>query len=470
MPTLDVATLRIVSALELLILPSLLWAFLRPTPAMVAVRLWIIGGWVMALGNVLLVQRSLLTAPGGDLLIRLVFVIYLLLRIQSLRMDLGIPHAVRTLFLSLVAYVCMHEVVRHLFPGRLGLLIMTSTVTTLLTTVLAGLVLRIARIEGSRGAIWLVVGLAVYAVLFFARVVALATGHTPLDQLGSSAIADAIAIAIVLVPIVEHMGYLGICIERSRRTESTAVTKLSVQLELDALRQQIAVLDRRRSLGEMAAMLGHEVKQPLTAVLTSAQAAQLGVEHGQLSADQIQALLDRIANGARRANGLIERITRFVRPSPLTLQNIDLNEVVREALALSPAQLGESGISAKFLPTPSPLIVNGDSLLLSQVVLNLIRNSIEAPGCDRALTISCSTDGVTGVVTVRDNGLGFASAALDNFGVAFYSTKPGGLGMGLAVSNSIVRQHGGSLHANNLPHGGACVEMRLPLHGSESTD
>lgn len=461
----DIATLRFVSALELLILPTLLWAFLRPAPTMTATKLWIAAGFVMAVGNLLLLQWNVLTFPGKDLMIRLVFFTGLILRIQSFRLDLGIPLSKRTLWLGYAAYVALHEAVRFLSDGPVALLVFTSMMTTLLTANLVWLTLTIARREQSRGAVWLACGLAFYTVLFFARVIALLTGHTPVDQLASSAIADAIGIALVLLPIIVHMGYLGICIERVRRAESVAVRNLSQQAEMDALRQQIAVLDRRRSLGEMAAMLSHELKQPLTAVLTSAQAARLGVLSGQLAHDQIDEFLGRIADGARRANMLIERIGAFVRPSPTVLQSISLNDVVHEAVALSEGLLRSAQVAMEAHYSPASPQVSGDPLQLSQVILNLIRNGIEANGmgAGRELAVTCSIDGGDGVITVRDRGPGFAPDAVDRLGTPFFTTKPDGMGMGLAIAQSIARQHGGSLCFANAVDGGAQVELRLPL-------
>ena len=285
MVNIDIPTLRFLAGLEQIILPIMLWAFLRPGARMTAIWLWIAAGFFVAAGNLALLQWNTLTFPGKDLMIRLIFVTYLVLRIQSLRLDLGIPLAKRTLWLAYLAYVGMHETVRIVSDGHIAILIMTSTVTTLLMAEMFWLATRIGRREHSHGALWLSGALASYTVLFFARVIALMTGHTPADQLASSLIADTIGLAVVLGPIVENMGYLGLCFERSRRAELAAVRNLSEQAEIDALRQQIAVLDRRRSLGEMAAMLGHELKEPLTAVLTSAQTARLRVLSHQLGGE-----------------------------------------------------------------------------------------------------------------------------------------------------------------------------------------
>jgi C4-dicarboxylate-specific signal transduction histidine kinase len=468
MLSLDIATLRFVSALELLMLPTLLWAFLRPGATMTAMRLWIAAGWAMALGNLLLLQWNTLTFPGKDLMIRLVFFSFLVMRIQSLRLDLGAPLGKPVIGLGFLAFVGLHETVRYLTTGPYALLIMTSMVTTLLTAVLVWLALCVSRREQSHSALWLAMGLAFYTVLFFSRVIALITGHAPADQMASSLIADAIALAIVLVPVVEHMGYLGICIERSRRAESVAVRNLSEQAEIDALRQQIAVLDRRRSLGEMAALLGHELKQPLTAVLSSAQAAQIGVRGDLLGRQQLDELLNRIAEGARRCNALIERIATFVRPTTLVSQPVDLNEVLREAVSLSEGKLRDAGVHIRVQAALASLWVNGDPIQLSQVVLNLIRNGIDASAVamDHQLLVTSSREGEQGVILVRDDGAGFTPETMAQLGTPFFSTKPQGMGMGLAVSQSIARQHGGSLRFSNALQGGARVELRLPLMDS----
>jgi C4-dicarboxylate-specific signal transduction histidine kinase len=200
-------------------------------------------------------------------------------------------------------------------------------------------------------------------------------------------------------------------------------------------------------------------------VLTSAQAARLGVLSGQLAHDQIDEFLGRIADGARRANMLIERIGTFVRPSPTVLQSISLNDVVHEAVALSEGLLRSAQVAMEAHYSPASPQVSGDPLQLSQVILNLIRNGIEANGmgAGRELAVTCSVDGGDGVITVRDRGPGFAPDAVDRLGTPFFTTKPDGMGMGLAIAQSIARQHGGSLCFANAVDGGAQVELRLPL-------
>lgn len=451
-----------------MLLPLLLWAFLRPTRQMVSVRLWIAAGAVMAIGNLLLLQWDTLTFAGKDILIRLIFVSYLVLRISSFRLDLGQPLRAPTILMGYLVYVAMHEVVRAWFPQPVGLLVMTSAVTTLLTLILALLAWQVSRVEGIRSARWLAGGLAVYTLLFALRVIALLTGQTPLDQLAASPVANAIGLAVVLIPLIEHMGYLGICIERSQRAERAALADLSEQTGLSSLHQQIAVLDRRRSLGEMAAVLGHELKQPLTSVLTSAQVVQMALKgEGRLDESELNRLLDRIADGARRANLLVERIGSFVKPSKLERRPVDLNEVVREALALSQSRVQAEGVVASVAYWPHALWVTGDPLQLSQVVLNLLINAIEATNgqTNRLLGVGCLQDGQNGVVHVQDNGAGYATKDLSRLGTPFYTTKTDGMGMGLAVSLAIAQQHNGNLNFRNIADG-ARAEMVLPLSDS----
>lgn len=162
---------------------------------------------------------------------------------------------------------------------------------------------------------------------------------------------------------------------------------------------------------------------------------------------------------------LIERIGAFVRPSPMVLQSISLNDVVHEAVALSEGQLRSAQVAIQVHYSQASLPVFGDPLQLSQVTLNLIRNGIEAcsAGAGRELVVTCSADGGDGVITVRDRGPGFAPDAVDRLGTPFFTTKPDGMGMGLAIAQSIARQHGGSLRFANAVDGGAQVELRLPL-------
>ncbi len=241
---------------------------------------------------------------------------------------------------------------------------------------------------------------------------------------------------------------------------------LGDQLQEKARQSQfIAHLDRQRSLGAMAASLGHELNQPLTAIMTNAQVAIRGLAKGDVSPVLLGGLLEKIIFNTRRTNLIIEKIRSFIEPSQLERFAIDVVALVKETLGFLTQDLMVAQIKVHFFINDEKLFVLGDALQLSQVLLNIYRNAIEvlqhSDTRDIFITISHLDDWV--VLTITDSGLGFTKEALTKVFTPFYTTKSSGLGLGLSISKDIIEQHHGQLLISNAEQGGACFEIRLPI-------
>jgi C4-dicarboxylate-specific signal transduction histidine kinase len=226
-------------------------------------------------------------------------------------------------------------------------------------------------------------------------------------------------------------------------------------------------MSRVTTAGELTASIAHEVSQPLAAIAANANAAVRWLCGPIPNRDEARRALERVVADAERAGEVIIRVRRLVTRTPSLRDKVDLGEVIQETLALVNSDVQRNRIVLRTeLASDLPAIV-GDRVQLQQVILNLVLNGMEAmKGVEadgRELLVSAATDGKTITVSVRDSGVGVAPEDIDRIFDAFYTTKPDGLGMGLAVSRSIVEVHGGAVYAaQNFPRG-MVFGFTLPL-------
>jgi signal transduction histidine kinase len=209
------------------------------------------------------------------------------------------------------------------------------------------------------------------------------------------------------------------------------------------------------------------VNQPLAAVVTNAGASLRWLDNDPPDLGEARAGLERILKAGRRAGDIIGRLRRLIRKAPLQQEPLDLNETILEVVALTRGEVLKNDVlvDTRFAEGLPP--IQGDRVQLQQVILNLIVNAVEAmTGVGkgtRELLISTGRAGPDGVlVAVRDSGPGLSPESLDRLFQAFYTTKPGGMGVGLSICESIVEAHGGRLWAAaNVPRG-ALFQVTLP--------
>ena len=239
----------------------------------------------------------------------------------------------------------------------------------------------------------------------------------------------------------------------------------------EALREaqaELAHVTRVATLGEMTASIAHEINQPLAAVVNNASACLrwlAGQAPNLEEARQSAALI--IADG-HRAGEIISRIRALAKKAPPRKDRVNINETILEVIALARSEVQRNRASLQTqLSSDVPLIL-GDRIQLQQVILNLIINAIEAMSGitegPRELQVVTGKDELRGVVvTVRDSGPGLDPDILDHLFTAFYTTNPQGMGMGLAISRSIIEAHGGRLWATANKHRGATFQFTLPV-------
>jgi C4-dicarboxylate-specific signal transduction histidine kinase len=266
----------------------------------------------------------------------------------------------------------------------------------------------------------------------------------------------------------KFLGYRGVS------TDVTAEIRADqAEQALSKAQAELAHVTRVTTLGELTASITHEINQPLAAIITNAEAclSWLGRETPELDAARRSVKL--IVDDGNRASEVIRRLRAFAKKTDIEKVRLDLNEVARETIALVQRELASHVVSLRMELAPALPWILGDRVQLQQVIINLVMNGIEAMESvtdrPRQLTIQSGQDDERGMrLTVTDSGVGIVPEAAERMFSPFFTTKAGGMGMGLAICRSIVEAHGGRLWAYRNEGPGATLQFSLPLRGEDA--
>jgi two-component system, LuxR family, sensor kinase FixL len=233
---------------------------------------------------------------------------------------------------------------------------------------------------------------------------------------------------------------------------------------------ELAHVARATTLGELAASIAHEVNQPLAAIVADANACLHWLAAASPPLDSVREALGAVVKDAERAAGVIARIRALLARTAVAHQPGDLNEIAADVLPLVRPELARHGIALESALAPGLPPVMADRVQLQQVLLNLLLNAVEAvrdaPTERRRIAMRSAVeredDETWAVLAIEDTGVGFRESDPQRLFEAFYTTKPGGLGMGLSISRSIVDRHGGRLWATANTDHGATFHVALP--------
>jgi len=253
--------------------------------------------------------------------------------------------------------------------------------------------------------------------------------------------------------------------ERLRRSEQ----------EVRETRERLAHVTRLSTLGEMATGIAHEINQPLAAVATYAQACSRMIRSRSTDDVELLETLDRIGGEALRAGAIINKLKDLVRRRDSRHIPCDINALVRDVAGLAGLDAQHHGIDLCLELEPGLPLVVADQIQVQQVILNLVRNGMEAMEGDRigvgALVLQTRVGAEDTVeVAVSDCGIGLDEQDTEAIFAPFYTTKESGMGMGLSISRTIIRAHGGKIGYSGNPDGGTTFWFALPIDGGEPDD
>jgi signal transduction histidine kinase len=227
------------------------------------------------------------------------------------------------------------------------------------------------------------------------------------------------------------------------------------------------------AMGEVAASVAHELNQPLTAVLSNAQAARRLLTANTAGPDELREILDDIIEQDKRAGDVIQGMHRILKKDHFEWAPQDLGAIVTDVVHLLAHQASWHGVLLVTEFSSGRAMVRGDRVQLQQVVLNLVLNGIEAsridaPARHRSVSITTRVEGHLLRLSVRDSGVGILPGTDTHLFEPFFTTKQDGLGIGLSISRSIVELHHGQILARNLPGGGAEFSVVLPVEEGDA--
>ena len=388
-----------------------------------------------------------------------------LLKIHALRLEAGATLGWPWLVLTPLAYLGILLYLNAAFPGATSFLF-TILVLLILNAWLTGWAVHLWRRQAVRSAFWIALAHALWVVIYAFRALMVTLGYAQADILDPGWAALLLAIAAVVTAVVSNIGYLGIALERALRARIDAAAAQARAEESQRLSEQLASLDRQRCLGTMSASLGHEINQPLAAIMAHAQIIQHGVQSAAAAiSTPVQDSLQRIVDHTQRAPQLIERIRGFLRPQAAHYEPVALDRLVPDVVKLITAEARAQRVTLRPAPDMPPLKVLGDPVQLSQILLNLLRNAIEAMAESprREIQVTLHPQNGHARLRLRDTGPGLSEEVSRRVGEPFFTTKDSGLGMGLSISRTLAEQHGGTLTLTNAEDGGALAELILPV-------
>ena len=276
---------------------------------------------------------------------------------------------------------------------------------------------------------------------------------------------NALALQMFLIVTGTPLMFLSVLLEDEKRSHQALH---EAHEEAHRHREQINLLSRVSLLGEMTASLAHELYQPLSAIITNANAGMRSIDKGKEDPGTLREILVDVEADGRRAHDIIRNVRNTIKKSHPTLRRINLNELVTKVVHIvRPDAVAYSCDVETSLATDLPLI-EGDPVQIQQVLVNLVSNALDAmrqtPPDRRKVEISTAGNGDNEVrLSVRDHGIGIRNEVHERLFDRFFTTKEQGLGMGLAIVRSIVESHGGDIQAENVADGGARFYFTLPV-------
>lgn len=442
-------------------IPLMLWLIL-PRQDSWAANMWGLGSLMAGIGVLLVGLSPLLPIVMSHHLANTLVLGCFVCSIQSLRMSLGKAWTVAgwslRMLLALVFYSALYEWTTEAL--RITLLRFSLGVLGLQTAYWAW---RLSQQLLSNNAAMIAAVEALIALTMIALTM-IANGVLATEPfMGPNFSSLTIVLGTLFMAVMTNVFYVGMVMDRAAKHKILALQAQQAALQTQLLNTQLTHLDRRGRMAIVSGSLAHELNQPLTAATMNAQMAAR-LQAANTATPLLMNLLDQIEIGVQRTVQILQRIRN---ENDLVLQRqdrVDLLAVLDSAMDQMAPEFFRHSVELIENRPPHPLWCVGDELGFSQVLINVLRNALEAMSNshNRRMWLHCELQNNRIQLAIRDSGPGMPQAMIDRWGQTFQSSRPEGMGLGLAISREIVTRHQGQLHLRNHPDGGLEVVLTLP--------
>ena len=458
-----IPTAYLIIGLLYLFLPIVSWFTLKQQESYTA-RLWCLGGGTLAIGLLLIAARSSVP-PWLSYPVANAFA-WTGILMQAMALRYALQRTWRTDYLAVlvIVWLAVFEYFRTVLQSPEFRFAWAMLFFVAVFLYIAQLAWQIAKIHDLKSGRWLALVYVLTASTLTLRMCRVLLDLSEPDAVAQGVDSVLTVISGLLISVIGSFTFVSLFLERAAKREVQAAEQRAHQEESQRLGEQIAQLERQRTLGMMSYSFAHELSQPLTAILMDAHSAKTTLSSGDLNPNALGETIEDIERNANRTRVLIDRIRNFIRPSESDFEKVNLKALAQDVKLLLSHDIKNHGIQFEWEFEEEDCTVMGDKVQLSQILLNVYRNAIQAmaESDDRKIFVSVGKQDDRVVLRVRDTGIGLAEALKPKIGMPFVTTKTDGLGVGLSISKSIAEKHNGRLTIANAIGGGVLVELNLP--------
>ena len=444
-------------------LPAVVWLALRHQ-ASKSIWLWCLGGGVFAVGMLLIAARASVPQWLTYTVANTLAWVGLLMQVSALRYGVQKNWDVKWSALIVVVWVAVFEYFRVILesaPLRFG---WATAMYVGAFFYIAYWARQISLAYDLKNARWLSLVYVLAGLILSVRMVRVVLDLAYPDAIAQGVDSTLTVIIGLLISVVGSFSFLSIFLELAAKREITNAEKRVREEEIARLGEQVAQLERQRTLGAMSYSFAHELSQPLTAILMDTQAIKTSLQAPEKNFKNIEESVAEVEKSATRTVELIDRIRNFIRPTRGEHELVDMKALVCDVQGLLSHDIRKHHVKFEWDFEEADCVVQGDKIQLSQIVLNVYRNALQAMTGEggRTIYVTLERSDQRVILRIKDSGPGLDEAMKDQCGHPFVTTKADGLGVGLSISNTIAQMHGGSFCITNAIGGGALVELNLP--------